>query len=126
MKHIFPKNIIFGFGHWSGIDDLYRYGRHTLHNGILDILFRGGIVGAVFFSLFLFQIYRRGKVIAQRTNNPIFILFVMIWIAINLTAGFKDITYYGYFLMILYLNMCSQVYIEPRKYNHEYIPQAIQ
>ncbi|MHA1381770.1 MAG: O-antigen ligase family protein [Candidatus Helarchaeota archaeon] len=112
FKHFIGKKVIFGHGSWSEVTGEFRpYGRGTIHNGFLDILFRSGLIGLFLFILFIYQIYRRGSAILNKTGNPVFIVFLIIFILINMTGEFMNIDYYGYLLMLFYMSMLYQISI---------------
>lgn len=107
------KNILFGWGEGSQTSGLfYRYGRHTVHDGLLEVLFKGGVIGFILFVLFLYQIYRKAKDIFRQTGNPVFLVFVVGFVFGNLTANFQDIKWYGYFLILFYMNIYYSVKVK--------------
>ncbi len=104
FRYFWGKRMLFGFGDWtlqSGA--FYQYGRHTVHNGILDVLYRGGFIGLGLFFWVMAQIFQRGRVVFKRTGNPEFIAFVVIYLFINTTAGLNFFHYFGFLIMLFYL-----------------------
>ncbi len=121
FRHFWGKRMIFGFGDWTQQSGaFFQYGRHTVHNGILDVLFRGGFVGLGLFFLVLYQIFRRGRMVFKRTGNPVFMAFVVIYLFINTTAGLNFFHYFGFLTMLFYLSIYYQV--EPER-NREPEPE---
>ena len=104
FHHFWGKRMIFGFGDWTQQSGaFYPYGRHTVHNGILDVLFRGGFVGLGLFFWVMWHIFRRGREVFRRTGNPVFMVFVFIYLFINTTAGLNFFHYFGFLVMLAYL-----------------------
>jgi len=116
LKHFLGKNLIFGFGQSSKSSGLLnRYGRSSIHIGIIEIFFFGGLFGIILFLIFWYYIYKKAKLILKKTGNPLFIAFITIFILINLTAVFHNIVYFGYFLMIFYLKLYEKTTFNKQK-----------
>lgn len=116
VKHILGKNMLLGFGAESVTSDEFRlYGRGQAHNGYLEILFRNGLVGFFLYFGFWYYLFKRSKLIYKRTGNGVFIVFILVFLASNFVYKFIAMYHYSYLLMILYINMCYQVYVKNKK-----------
>jgi hypothetical protein len=116
FDHFWGRRMVFGFGDWTQQSGaFYRYGRHTVHNGILDVLFRGGFVGLGLFFWVMWQVFRKGREVYRRTGNPIFMAFVVIYLFINTTADLNFFHYFGFLFMLVYLTIYYRVVRDRRQ-----------
>lgn len=116
FKDFFSAKPIFGYGISSWEYEPFRilFGI-GIHVGLVNIIFRGGLVALLLFSVFLFQVSKRGMLILKKTGNPVFIVFIVIFLAINMTGGLTNINYYGYYFMFFYLTMSYKLYVGDMK-----------
>jgi len=115
FKDYFFTSPIFGYGKssWDSDSFLSAFGHDMgIHVGWLDIIFRGGLVGLFLYCVFICQIYKKGLEIFRKTRNPIFFLFIAVFILINFTAVLIDISYYGYYFMLFYLFLYYKLFVE--------------
>ena len=116
FKFFFSEKPIFGYGISSwGYDKFIMMYPIGIHVGLFDIIFRGGLVALSLYFIFLYQIYKRGLTIFKKTGNPIFLVFIAVFLVINMTAGFINIDYYGYYIMLFYLTMSYKLYVRNMK-----------
>jgi len=116
FKFFFSQKPIFGYGISSWGYDKFRVMYPIgIHVGLFDIIFRGGLIAFSLYFIFLYQIYKRGLTIFKKTGNPIFLAFIAVFLVINMTAGFINIDYYGYYIMLFYLTMSYKLYVRNMK-----------
>ena len=116
FNHFWGRRMVFGFGDWTQQSGaFYPYGRHTVHNGILDVLFRGGFVGLGLFLLVMWQVFSKGREVFRRTGNPMFMAFVVIYLFINTTADLNFFHYFGFLFMLVYLSIYYRAVVDRRQ-----------
>ena len=112
FRHFFFERPLFGYGESSGYNYEFTYFYHVIHVLWFNIMFQNGIVGLLIYLMFLYHIYHRSREIYKHTGNPVFIVWVIVYILINFTAPFDLINYYGNYVMFLYLAMNYKLYVE--------------
>ena len=104
------QNLLFGRGIDSRASgDFLQFGRPEVHNGYFEVLYQNGIIGFVIFALFWYFLYKKGKNIYERTENPVFIVFIIIFLVINLTFKFIYLNYFGFLMFIFYMNLYDSI-----------------
>jgi len=111
LTEFFPHKPFFGYG--IGSDEHTEFTKHhsVLHSMWFNVMFRNGIIGLSFLIVFLYHIYKRGKQIYEVTGNPLFIIFVLIYIIINFTASYTELDFYGYYFILLLMSIHYQLYV---------------
>lgn len=113
LDQFFLQKPIFGYGVSSWFYGPYRAQLHIgIHVAYFEILFRGGIVGLAIFSIFVYHMFSRALTLKKITGNPIFLVFITVYLFINCTAVFIRITFYGYYVMMFYMAIYYQIYAQ--------------
>ncbi len=108
----FPQKPFLGYGMSSSENQRFTLLHNIIHNRWIEIMFKDGLIGLFIFSMFVYHIYKRGRMVFKATGNPVFMVFVANYIITNLFGAFPEIRYYGYYVMLLYLAMNYKLYVE--------------
>lgn len=104
FRHFWGREMLLGFGQYSLSSGLFeQYGRGTVHNGILDLLFRAGFVGMFLYLGFWYQVYKRGRAVQRSTGNPVFLTYLVTIFLFNMTAGQITVDCYAYLFLLFCL-----------------------
>ena len=116
----FPKKPFFGFGTSSSENLKFTKYHNIIHNVWIETLFKDGIIGLFIIFMYVYYIYKRGRMIYETTGNAVFIVFIVSYLLVNLTAPFFLIAYYGYYVIFLYLAMNYKLYVENKNISKPY------
>ena len=113
FKYFFAQKPFFGYGISSYESPKFRrFDRPIIHNNLLNTMFKNGIFGLFLFSVFVYHLYKRAQMVFKTTGNKVFIVFVVIYIIINILYPISIFNYYGYYVMFLYLAMNYNIYVK--------------
>lgn len=117
FEYFFGTNPFFGYGESSGLNTDFTKYYHVIHVFWINLLFQNGIIGLIIFTIFLYHIYKRGRLVYRFTGNPVFIVMIVAYVAVYFTAPYDLINYYGNYFMFLYLAMNYKLYVENEDIN---------
>ena len=125
FKHFFSDKPFFGYGESSGDNPEFIKYYHVIHILWFNIMFQNGIVGLIIYLIFLYHIYKRGRLVYKFTGNPVFIVIIIAYIAINFTAPYDLINLYANYFMFFYLAMNYKLYVEKQKTTKSHMGKVI-
>jgi len=99
-SHFFNQKIIFGYGDWSSLY-FYQYDRSTVHNALLDWLFRGGVVGLLFFLAIIYELYKIARHSLRVTQNPFLMAIWFMLVLLFVNSSVTGFDYYWYLLIFI-------------------------
>ena len=112
FEHFFSAKPFFGYGESSGDNTEFSKYYHVIHVLWFNMMFQNGIIGLIIYLIFLYHIYKRGRLVYRFTGNPVFMVIVIAYVAVNFTAPYDLINFYGNYFMFFYLVMNYKLYVE--------------
>jgi hypothetical protein len=118
---LFDPRTLFGYGQRpdGSLEFLMMSGGNKLHQGWLILLFRAGLAGFAFYSLFLLAYFRRARAVARIHNDATALACGATFVAVNLTQGFEMMDKYAFFLVFIYLAIMGHLEPDSKDRSHE-------